>query len=194
MGLFDFVKNAGAKIFGKDKDKPRAAKPDNDGDADNDGKLDAEKGLSAHLKHYGIDPSSFKFRFDGDTVIVEGVVPSQEHREKAVLIIGNVEGVARVDDRLRIGDPKLAVSASGASGTPLGGASQSVAKHSAGGEGGWTSKTYTVQKGDTLSEIAQKMYGKASKYNVIFEANKPMLSDPDKIYPGQVLRIPPLEG
>ena len=194
MGLFDFVKNAGAKIFGKDKDKPRAARPDNDGDADNDGKLDAEKGLSAHLKHYGIDPSSFKFRFDGDTVIVEGVVPNQEHREKAVLIIGNVEGVARVDDRLRIGDPKLAVSASGASGTPLGGASQSVAKHSAGGETGWTSKTYTVQKGDTLSEIAQKMYGKASKYNVIFEANKPMLSDPDKIYPGQVLRIPPLEG
>ena len=192
MGLFDFVKNAGAKIFGKD-DKER--KPDRDGDADNDGKLDAGRGLSAHLRDYGIDPSSFKFRFDGDTVIVEGIVPNQEHREKAVLIIGNVEGVARVDDRLRIGNPALAVSSGSASGVTLGGASQSVAKHSAGGEGGaWTSKTYTVQKGDTLSEIAQKMYGKASKYSVIFEANKPMLKDPDKIYPGQVLRIPPLEG
>lgn len=192
MGLFDFVKNAGAKIFGKDDDK---RKPDRDGDADNDGKLDAGRGLSAHLRDHGIDPSSFKFRFDGDTVIVEGVVPNQEHREKAVLIIGNVEGVARVDDRLRIGNPALAVSGTGASGVSLGGASQSVAKHSAGGEGGaWTSKTYTVQKGDTLSEIAQKMYGKASKYTVIFEANKPMLKDPDKIYPGQVLRIPPLEG
>ena len=49
---------------------------------------------------------------------------------------------------------------------------------------------YTVQKGDTLSAIAKKHYGDASKYNAIFEANKPMLSHPDKIYPGQVLRIP----
>ena len=191
MGIFDFVKNAGAKIFGRD-DKDR--KPDRDGDADNDGKLDAGRGLSHHLRDHGIDPSSFKFRFDGDTVIIEGVVPTQEAREKAVLIIGNVEGVARVDDRLRVGSA-LATSAGGASGVALGGASQSVAKHSAGGDGGaWTSKTYTVQKGDTLSEIAQKLYGKANKYTVIFEANKPMLKDPDKIYPGQVLRIPPLEG
>ena len=50
-----------------------------------------------------------------------------------------------------------------------------------------------MASGDTLSAIAQKYYGNAMKYPVIFEANKPMLSDPDKIYPGQVLRIPPLE-
>ena len=49
---------------------------------------------------------------------------------------------------------------------------------------------YTVKKGDTLSEIAQATLGKASKYHAIFEANKPMLTHPDKIYPGQVLRIP----
>jgi len=49
---------------------------------------------------------------------------------------------------------------------------------------------YTVQKGDTLSAISKKHYGDANKYHKIFEANKPMLSDPDKIYPGQVLRIP----
>jgi nucleoid-associated protein YgaU len=53
---------------------------------------------------------------------------------------------------------------------------------------------YTVVSGDTLSKIAKEQYGDAMKYPVIFEANKPMLSDPDKIYPGQVLRIPPLEG
>ena len=52
---------------------------------------------------------------------------------------------------------------------------------------------YTVQSGDTLSGIAKTQYGNAMKYPVIFEANKPMLSDPDKIYPGQVLRIPKLE-
>ena len=51
---------------------------------------------------------------------------------------------------------------------------------------------YTVVKGDTLSKIAASQYGSASKYPVIFEANKPMLKDPDKIYPGQNLRIPPL--
>ena len=54
----------------------------------------------------------------------------------------------------------------------------------------WTSRTYTVEKGDTLSRIAKEMYGDAGKYPAIFEANKPMLKDPDKIYPGQVLRIP----
>ena len=48
----------------------------------------------------------------------------------------------------------------------------------------------TVKKGDTLSAIAKVQYGDANKYNKIFEANKPLLSHPDKIYPGQVLRIP----
>jgi len=47
-----------------------------------------------------------------------------------------------------------------------------------------------VVKGDTLSAIAKKYYGDANKYNAIFEANKPMLTHPDKIYPGQKLRIP----
>ena len=51
-------------------------------------------------------------------------------------------------------------------------------------------KTYTVQKGDTLSEIAQKQYGAASEYRKIFEANRDTLSDPDKIRPGQVLKLP----
>ena len=46
-------------------------------------------------------------------------------------------------------------------------------------------------KGDTLSKVAKEFYGNANKYPVIFEANRPMLSHPDKIYPGQVLRIPP---
>ena len=52
---------------------------------------------------------------------------------------------------------------------------------------------YTVKKGDYLSRIAKEIYGNANKYNVIFEANKPMLKDPNLIYPGQVLVIPPLE-
>lgn len=49
---------------------------------------------------------------------------------------------------------------------------------------------HTVKRGDTLSAIAKKHLGSANKYMAIFEANKPMLKHPDKIYPGQVLRIP----
>ncbi len=49
---------------------------------------------------------------------------------------------------------------------------------------------HTVERGDTLSAISKKVYGNANLYNKIFEANRPMLSHPDKIYPGQVLRIP----
>ena len=52
-------------------------------------------------------------------------------------------------------------------------------------------RTYTVAKGDTLSKIAKQFYGNAAEYPRIFEANKPMLTHPDKIYPGQNLRIPP---
>jgi len=49
---------------------------------------------------------------------------------------------------------------------------------------------YTVKSGDTLSAISKTVYGDANQYNKIFEANRPMLSSPDKIYPGQTLRIP----
>ena len=49
---------------------------------------------------------------------------------------------------------------------------------------------YEVRQGDTLSAISKTVYGNANQYNKIFEANRPMLSSPDKIYPGQTLRIP----
>jgi nucleoid-associated protein YgaU len=98
------------------------------------------------------------------TARVSGRVPSQEAREKVVLACGNVEGIESVEDNL----------------TVEGGVAP-------GAEG----QFHTVARGDTLSAIAQKYYGDANAYNRIFEANKPLLTHPDKIYPGQVLRIPP---
>ena len=177
MGLFDFMKDAGAKIFGKDHDG------------------DVTKPLSQHLREHGIDPTPFDFSFGGDgTVTMRGTVKDQDTREKAVLIVGNVEGVSRVDDQLRIAqagaDFGNVVASADTVSAGQAGSSSSVAHASAGGNGGWSSRTYTVKSGDTLSGIAKEVYGNAGKYQQIFEANKPMLKDPDHIYPGQVLRIP----
>lgn len=175
MGLFDFVKNAGEKIF-----KPGEAR--------------REDAIEKHLDGYGI--SGVKVEVDGDKAILTGSVADAATREKAVLAAGNVEGIEKVDDRLTVtkagadfSNVRSSVSTV-ADANP--GASAASAHASAGGSGdGWTSKTYTVKSGDTLSKISKEFYGEANKYNQIFEANKPMLSDPDKIYPGQVLRIPP---
>lgn len=64
----------------------------------------------------------------------------------------------------------------------------------AGSTGAYGPRTHTVVAGDTLSHIAQRFYGKASRWPAIFEANRDKLSDPDKIFPGQVLRIPADDG
>lgn len=176
MGMFDFIKNAGEKIF-----KPGEAKK--------------EAAIKQHLGSYGSDYSGIDVEVDGNKAVLTGHVGSVVVREKAVLIAGNIEGVEKVDDRLTVNAASVTPSATGKpdfSNVSGGVASteQAIgAGASAGGEG-WASKTYTVQSGDTLSKIAKEFYGNASKYQQIFEANKPMLKDPDKIYPGQVLRIP----
>ena len=96
-----------------------------------------------------------------DTATVSGEAADQATREKIVLCCGNVEGVDKVDDRMTVAQPEP------------------------------EAQYYTVVRGDTLSKIAKQYYGNANAYMPIFEANKPMLTHPDKIYPGQVLRIPP---
>jgi nucleoid-associated protein YgaU len=92
---------------------------------------------------------------------VYGVAPDQATKEKIVLSAGNVAGVAKVNDMMSVDR------------------SEPEAQY------------YTVVSGDTLSKISKKYYGDANQYQKIFEANRPMLSHPDKIYPGQLLRIPP---
>ena len=178
MGVFDFIKDAGEKIF-----KPGEAKK--------------ESAIREHLGNYGADYAGIDVEVDGDTAVLTGSVPSHAVREKAILIAGNLDGIDKVDDRLTVAAAAAAApDFSNVSGgvatteaTPGPGSSSSQAHASEGGE--TASTFYTVQKGDTLSRIAKEHYGDANKYPQIFEANKPMLKDPDKIYPGQVLRIPP---
>ena len=108
----------------------------------------------------GITGLSVGYNSTTDLATLKGEAPSQAAREKAILVVGNVDHVARVDDQMTV-----------ATAEP-------------------ESKFYTVKSGDNLSKIAKEMYGDANQYPKIFEANKPMLKDPDEIFPGQVLRIP----
>lgn len=121
--------------------------------------------LKKHLDAQGLDTQGLEVHMEGDQVVLKGSVKDQETLEKAVLAVGNNVGVAGVNtDNITVETP----------------AEQSG--------------MYTVKSGDTLWKIAESQYGKGNgaKYTIIFEANKPLLKDPDKIYPGQVLRIPPL--
>lgn len=96
----------------------------------------------------------------GQQVIVSGRTDTNAEREKIILALGNVEGVSSVDDRIEVTNPEPEAT------------------------------FYTVVKGDSLSKISKAHYGDPMQYMKIFEANKPMLKDPNEIYPGQLLRIP----
>lgn len=173
MGLIEFAKNVGRKLgLGDDDDKKPApgggAKP---GAAPQAGpspqqvrELHDRRKAAALVKvieGMGFKVSELGVRVDDDKVTLTGEAASQSDREKIVLLVGNHEGIGSVDDKL------------------------TVAKQEP------EATYYEVKKGDTLSKIAKEHYGNANKYPVIFEANKPMLKDPDEIYPGQRLRIPP---
>ena len=125
----------------------------------------AEKAIRKEVEDLGLDDElggDFNVIVDGKQVKLEGKVPDQETKEKLILAAGNVSGIGEFDDSMKV---------------------KSKAKVS-------ESAMHTVKSGDTLSKIAKKYYGDAMRYPDIFDANTPMLKHPDKIYPGQVLRIP----
>ena len=155
MGLLDFVKGAGAKLSGKEAKRERA-------EAEAFEELRKGNTLMQHVFAMGLKIEEMKITYDDGIATIKGTCPSQEEKEKILLTVGNVAGVAQVDDWIVVEKPEPEAT------------------------------FYTVVSGDSLSKIAKAQYGDAMKYPVIFEANKPMLTDPDKIYPGQVLRIPPL--
>ncbi len=141
MGLFDFVINQGKKLFGAGDDP--AAKIKQEIEAANPG------------------VQNLNVEFQDGQVKLSGDAASAEALEKAVLIAGNIQGVA-------------GVSADQVQAPPQSGKVE----------------YYIIQKGDTLSAIAKKYLGNASAYPKIFEANREVIKDPDLIYPGQKIRIP----
>jgi nucleoid-associated protein YgaU len=103
-------------------------------------------------------------------LVIRGTAPSEEVKNK-------------VWDQIKLVDPSYRDLAAEFTVAPgQGGPSGGVAP-----PGG---RTYTVKPGDTLSKISKEFYGNANQYNKIFEANRDKLSDPDKIKPGQELKIP----
>ena len=166
MGLFSFLKNAGAKLFNKAEEEAKKEAPKTpEGKVTNDllNQMKAKLLLNI-VEGLGLPVQGLQVELQGETVVVFGEADSQAAKEKVILALGNVEGVSSVDDRMTVRAQEPEPEA----------------------------QFYEVKKGDSLSKIAKAFYGNAMKYPVIFEANKPMLKDPDLIYPGQVLRIPPL--
>jgi nucleoid-associated protein YgaU len=165
MSLISFIKEAGEKLFGKGEAKAAQEAVAREASAANVERLNRAAGdsIATYISSMGLKVDGLDVGFDGasGTVTVAGVAADQSTKEKVVLCCGNVENVAAVNDMLTVATPAD------------------------------ESQYYTVVRGDTLSKIAKQYYGNANKYPAIFEANKPMLTHPDKIYPGQLLRIPP---
>lgn len=165
MGMFSFIKEAGEKLFGRGEAKAAqeaaAAKPT----PENIEALSKAAGdaIAAYINSMNLNVQALEIGFDAAsaTVTVSGVAPDQATKEKVLLCCGNVATVAAVNDMMTVSSPEP--------------------------ESQW----HTVVSGDNLSKISKQFYGTPNKYPQIFEANKPMLTHPDKIYPGQVLRIPP---
>ena len=167
MGIFDSIKNA----FGKSEAEP-----------------DVTVAPSQMLRDAGIDPNGLKFGFATGVITVSGEIAEQADRQKIVEILSAAPGIDRIEDKMNVAvpappEPEEPVAASMSEAEPA--ADEVPASEESG-------RTYTVESGDTLWKIAEEMYGNGSKYMVIFEANKDLLENPDRIFPGQKLVIPDL--
>jgi nucleoid-associated protein YgaU len=165
VGLLSFIKEAGEKLFNKAEAKAAITEAQADPSAEEKQKAASDAAAEAitnYVHAMNLDATGLLVTFDAKSgvVTVYGVAPDQQTREKIVLCCGNVAGVSSVNDMMSV--------------------DQSADE----------AKYYTVVSGDTLSKISKQYYGNANQYMKIFEANKPMLTHPDKIYPGQMLRIP----
>ncbi len=166
MGLFHFVKEAGEKLFGHGRDAAAATPATPAAPAPSQEELNAKAGqaIAAYIATQNLGVRDVQVTFDGPAgnVTVRGEAPDQAAKEKVTLCCGNVAHVTSVDNQMSVAQAEP------------------------------EAQYHDVIRGDTLSALAKKYYGNANKYPAIFEANQPMLTHPDKIYPGQKLRIPRL--
>jgi nucleoid-associated protein YgaU len=172
MSIATFVRDAGERIVANAKaafqmrpgEKDEAAPTKSTAPKSTPPTKSAGDAIADYIRAQNLQIDDLKVTFDAaaSTVHVSGTAEDQATKEKVILCCGNVAGVEKVDENITV--------------------RQSSA----------SAQFHTVASGDTLSAIAKKFYGDANKYQAIFDANKPMLKHPDKIYPGQSLRIPPL--
>lgn len=154
MGLFDFLKGKGKNV-GLEKYENQTPPPEAERQALNN--------LIKMIRELNLEIEDLGLTLRDGVATIFGKTKTQAEREKVILLVGNTNGISKVEDFIEVAKPEP------------------------------EAKYYTVQPGDTLSKIAAQHYGDGSKYPIIFEANKPMLKNPNEIYPGQVLRIPPLK-
>jgi nucleoid-associated protein YgaU len=161
MGLLSFMKTAGQKLFGTGEAHAAAVADPSPANLDA-ANAAAAQAIEAYIASMNLNAAGLSIAVDASqgAVTVMGLAPDQETREKIVLCCGNVHGVESVDDQMTTDEPVD------------------------------ESQYHMVVAGDNLSKISKEFYDSPNKYMAIFEANKPMLSHPDKIYPGQLLRIP----
>ncbi len=164
--LLDFAKDIGSNLFTSD--------------------AEAAMKIYDHIRANNPGVNPINVEYDDGCVTLKGYAESVEAREKCILMAGNVKGVEKVvADMLEVDLPKQAPAAATAEAeaapeTPEAAPSAPQTE----------SRFYTIQKGDTLWKIAAEAYGNGARYTEIFEANREVILDPDKIYPGQKIRIP----
>ena len=123
-----------------------------------------------HVAKFGFDVSGLTFTVADDKVTITGTAKNWEEKNKIYVASGNVEGIDGVTDEMTVIKQEVQVQEADIA-VPM-------------------IRFHAVESGDTLSKIAKEAYNDSNEYNKIFEANKPMLTSPDKIYPGQVLILP----
>jgi nucleoid-associated protein YgaU len=167
MGFFSFFKEAGEKLFGKKPEIAEAVAEPSSEEKAGAANVAASDAIKEYLRKMSLPADDLAITFSGSDQIVKvtGLVDSSETRDKIVACCGNIDGVAGVQDDMTCNEPDAPACT-----------------------------FHMVERGDTLSAVAKKAYGNANLYMKIFEANKPMLSHPDKIYPGQNLIIPPADA
>ena len=178
MSLFGFVKDIGRRVFNKDEEA-------------------AEK-IKEHIEanNPGVGGLEVYYEMNG-VVTLEGRCVSQEAREKVILMAGNIEGVTQIGAKNLTAPPPAPKAEAAAEAAPAAAAESAPAADEAGDEPDAEkaaeiegTQFYTIKSGDTLGKIAKEFYGNAMEYPRIFEANREIIEDPNKIYPGQKIRIP----